>query len=226
MTLPLAHVIAPQHTAPHTIISITPSLTGRNRLTCAFRPILAIPHVLLVGAPTAFGISLGWKALDGPQADWSAGTGVLGLVAIVCALIAWFSILFTGAYPRGLWQLAAFYLRWRVRAMAYMALLCDQYPPFGDAEYPAHVDVLPPEHERNRMTTAFRIFLLIPHFIVLWLLGVVWLLTSIVAWFSILFTGRYPESLYDFGVSTLKWSVRVEAYLLLLHDDYPPFAME
>jgi hypothetical protein len=226
MTTLLGQVGAPSQATSHTIVSITPRLTDRNRLTCAFRPILAIPHVLLVGAPMAFGVSLGWRVIEGPGIDWGASTGILGLVAGVAALIAWFSILYTGAYPRGLWQLAAFYLRWRVRAVAYMALLCDEYPPFGDAEYPAHVDVSPPEGARNRLTTAFRVFLLIPHFIVLWLLGVSWLFTSIVAWFAILFTGRFPQALFDYGVSTLRWRVRVEAYLLLLHDEYPPFVME
>lgn len=226
MTLPLGHVEIPAQATRHTVISLVPATEDRNRLTCLFRPILAIPHVLLVGAPTAFGISVGWGVLDGPGAEWGAGTGVLGLVAGVAALIAWFAILFTREYPRGLWQLAAFYLRWRVRAMAYIALLRDEYPPFGDGEYPAHVDVVPPDRPRNRLTTAFRLLLLIPHFIVLWLLSVMWMITSVVAWLSILFTGRFPATLYDYGVSMLKWSVRVEAYLLLLHDEYPPFALD
>jgi hypothetical protein len=226
MTMPLRTAGAAMQHSWHTMVTVTPALTGRNRLTCALRPILAIPHVLLVGAPTAFGISIGWRIADGPTLDWGAGTGVLGLVAGVSAMMAWFAILFTGNYPKGLWELAAFYLRWRVRAIAYMSLLCDEYPPFGDAEYPAAVFVQTPGGERNRLTTAFRIFLLIPHFIVLWLLSVLWLATSIVAWGSILVRGTFPPALYDYGVSVLRWTVRVEAYLLLLHDEYPPFALE
>jgi hypothetical protein len=151
---------------------------------------------------------------------------VLGLVASVSALIAWFSILFTGVYPVGLWDLAAFYLRWRVRAIAYMAMLRDEYPPFGDADYPVHLAVFLPDHERNRLTTAFRVFLLIPHFVLLSALSALWLLTSIVAWFAILFTGNFPAMLYEYGISVLRWSARVEAYLLLLHDEYPPFSLE
>ena len=58
---------------------------------------------------------------------------------MIVAFIAWFAILFTGEYPPGLWNLAAFYLRWRVRALAYTSLLRDEYPPFGDGEYPASV---------------------------------------------------------------------------------------
>jgi hypothetical protein len=212
--------------AGYSEVSITPALANRRRLTCAFRPILAIPHMLLVGGPTAFGITLGWRSAGGPGVDAGAGTGVLGLVAAVAAVIAWFAIVFTGVYPRGLWQLATFYLRWRVRAMAYMALLTDEYPPFGDEPYPAEVDIVPPGDARNRLTTAFRVIQLIPHFIVLWLLSVMWLLTTLVAWFSILFTRRFPRTLYEYGLGVLRWSVRVEAYLLLLHDEYPPFALE
>jgi hypothetical protein len=226
MTSSLRHTEARFDTRHATEVVVEQALENRNRLTCAFRPILAIPHMLLVGAPTAFGITLGWKLYEGPKLDTGVGPGVLGLVAFVCGVIAWFAILFTGKYPQGLWQLAAFYLRWRTRAMAYMSLLRDEYPPFGDAEYPAHVDVTPAEGTRDRLTTAFRVFMLIPHFIVLWLLSVMWLLTTIVAWFSILLTGRFPEPLFDFGTAVLRWSVRVEAYLLLLHDEYPPFALE
>lgn len=226
MTMPLGRVEAPVRRSSHTVLAVTPALTGRNRLTCAFRPILAIPHILIVGAPTAFGLSLVRSIADGPDVQWSAGTGVLGLVASVCALIAWFSILFTGVYPAGLWDLAALYLRWRVRAIAYMAMLRDEYPPFGDADYPVHVAVFLPNQARNRLSTAFRVFLLVPHFLLLWALSALWLLTSIVAWFAILFTGNFPEVLYDYGVSVLRWSVRVEAYLLLLHDEYPLFSLE
>jgi hypothetical protein len=197
MTMPLGRAEAPARRASHTVLTVTPALTGRNRLTCAFRPILAIPHILLVGAPTAFGLSLAWRIADGHEMQWGAGTGVLGLVASVVALIAWFSILFTGVYPVGLWDLAAFYLRWRVRAVAYMTMLRDEYPPFGDADYPVHVAVFLPDHARNRLSTAFRVFLLVPHFLLLWALSALWLLTTIVAWYAILFTGAFPEMLND-----------------------------
>ena len=226
MTIPLGRMEATARGAPHTIVTLMPALTHRNRLTAAFRPILAIPHVLLVGAPTAFGLSLGWRLANGPTLDWSAGTGVLGLVASVAALIGWFAILFTGRYPNGLWELAAYYLRWRVRAIAYIALLSDEYPPFGDAPYPARVELFPPDGPRNRLTTAFRIFLLIPHFAVLWILSVIWLITTILAWLSILFTGKMPVALAEFGTGMLRWAARVEAHLLLLHDEYPPFSLD
>ena len=81
-----------------------------------------------------------------------------------------------------------------------------------------------PEFPEPTGRSAFRIFLLLPHFIVLAFLGVAWCLTTIISWLSIVFTGEFPRPLYVFGVGMLRWSTRVEAYLLLLHDEYPPFA--
>ena len=219
------HAIPLKSTATHPVrLHVTPALDGRDRLTAAFRPILAIPHLILVGGPIAAFIT--WSSNDG-RADHSVGAaGVLGAVAFVCALIAWFAIVFTGRAPDGLWRLSAFYLRWRVRSSAYVALLRDEYPPFGDAAYPAEVDLPLPLEPRNRLTVAFRPILALPQLLVVWLLGVAWGLVSIVAWFAILFTGRYPAALHEFSVGALRWTTRVEAYLLLLTDDYPPFTLD
>ena len=213
-------------TAAHPVrLQVTPALDGRNRLTTAFRPILAIPHLILVGGPIAAFIT--WSGNESSRVDHSIGAGgVLGAVAFVCALIAWFAIVITGRAPDGLWRLSAFYLRWRVRNSAYVALLRDEYPPFGDAPYPAEVDVPVPFEPRDRLTVAFRPILALPHLLVVWLLGIAWGFISIVAWFAILFTGRYPASLYQFAVGVLRWTTRVEAYLLLLTDDYPPFTLD
>jgi hypothetical protein len=208
-------------------VEVERQIAGRNRLTTAFRIILAIPHAMLVGGPLAAGIPFGsWTSRDG--ADWGIGSsaGALGAVACVCAVIAWFAILFARKHPDGLWNLGAFYLRWRVRAVAYMMLLRDEYPPFGEAAYPAFVEIDRPTRDRDRLTVALRLIYALPHFVVLCFLGIGWMVTSILAWFSILLTGEYPESLYDFGVGVLRWSTRVEAYLLLLHDEYPPFRLQ
>jgi hypothetical protein len=78
---------------------------------------------------------------------------------------------------------------------------------------------------RNRFTVAFRIPLALPHLLILVVLGYLWSLTSIIAWFAILISGRYPPALYRFAVGVLRWSTRVEGYLLLLTDEYPPFAL-
>jgi hypothetical protein len=206
-------------------VHIEEATAARDRLTVAFRIFLAIPHLLLVGGPIALALSWTWNPGGDPAFDWGAA-GALGAVAAVVALIAWFSIVATGQYPRGLWDLAAYYLRWRVRAVAYTALLRDEYPPFGDGPYPVVLKLSPPAAPRDRLTVGFRIILAVPHLLAVWALGMAWALTTIIAWFAILFTGRYPEPLYRFAVGIFRWNVRVEAYLLLLRDEYPPFSLE
>ena len=206
-------------------IDIQPQLAGRNRLTVAFRFILAIPHILIVGGPIALGLGLGSR---GGFSSWEnfGSTGVLGLAANVCALIAWFAILFTSTHPRGLWDFCHLYLRWRVRAMAYIALFRDEYPPFGDAEYPSTVAVSYPESARNKHSVGLRIIFAIPHLFILAFLQLAWSFTTVVAWFAILFSGAYPEGLYKFGVNVMRWTIRVDAYMLLMRDEYPPFSLE
>jgi len=206
-------------------VHVEPATADRNRVTTAFRLILALPHIVLVGAPIAAMLSWGGTSESGADLSWGGG-GALGAVAALVAVIAWFAIVFTGRSPQGLWNLGAFYLRWRVRAVAYAALLRDEYPPFGDGDYPATVELFPPIEPRDRVSVAFRIILAIPHIIAVWVLGVAWAFTTVIAWFAILFTGRYPEALYGFAVGVFRWGTRVEAYLLLLNDDYPPFSFD
>jgi hypothetical protein len=186
--------------------------------------LLALPHLVLVGGPLALGISALWPPEAG-QVDWSAGGGLLGAAAIAATVIAWFAIVFTGRMPVGLWNFSVFYLRWRVRAVAYVALLRDEYPPFGEGFYFAEAAIPEQPVDRNRVTVAFRLLLAVPHLVVVWLLGIAWLITSVCAWFAILLTGKYPAGLYDFAVGVLRWSTNVEAYLLLLTDEYPPFSL-
>ena len=210
---------------------VEPQLTGRNRLTVAFRIILAIPHLLIVGTP---GLALGggsWMFSRGNDQGWNIGSGlsgegVLGLVASVVAIIAWFAILFTGNHPRGLWDLTRMYMRWRTKAVAYTALFRDEYPPFGEAPYPVTYVVAYPETRRNKWSVGLRIFYVIPHAIVLFFLTLAWAITTFIAWFAILFTGAYPEGLYKFGVGVMRWSIRVESYALLMRDESPPFSFE
>jgi hypothetical protein len=116
-------------------------------------------------------------------------------------------------------------MRWRIRAVAYTALLRDEFPPFGDGDYPASFLPDAPPPFRNRLTVGFRLFLAIPHVLAVWVLGIAWVLTTLVAWFSIVFTGEYPRGLYAFALGVFRWNTRVEAYLLLLTDEYPPFRL-
>jgi hypothetical protein len=201
-------------------VSVEPSLTNRNRLTTAFRLILAIPHLILVG-----GVGIGVASRgDGTTTAGGEG-GLLGAVAVFLAIVSWFTIVFTGTHPIGIRQFTAFYLRWRVRALAYLTLLEDPYPPFGDAPYPASVEIVDPVGPRDRLTVGVRLLLAIPHLVALLLVLLAWAITTIAAWFIILFTGAYPRGLYEFGVGALRWRLRVESYLLLLVDEYPPFSL-
>ena len=206
--------IAQQPSAYPVTFDVERQLTDRNRLTTGFRIFLAIPHIILVGG-AGFGIGFGWSS-----------NGVMGTVASVMAVIAWFGIVFAATHPRGLWDFCAFYMRWRARAVPYAMLLRDEYPPFGEGEYPSTFEIAVPEGPRNRLSVGLRIFYAIPQLVVLVFLNIAWAVTSIIAWFAILFTGRYPAGLYEFAVGVLRWDMRVEAYLLLMRDEYPPFSLQ
>jgi len=107
-----------------------------------------------------------------------------------------------------------------------MALVVDKYPPFGDEPYPTAIEVAEPPAERDAVSVALRLILALPHLIVLFFLFIAWLIVTIVAWFVVLFSGSYPESLYPFASGAMRWGLRVEAYMLLLVDEYPPFSLE
>jgi hypothetical protein len=192
-------------------VAVEARLENRDRLTTAFRPILAIPHTVLVGPPV-------WMR--------APGLGLLGGAAYVMAIVSWFTILVNNEQPRGIRDFHLYYLRWRARALAYMALLADTYPPFGDVPYPVSVEVAEPSLPRDRATIAVRILLALPHVVLLCFLIIAWLVTIVIAWLAILLTGACPAPLFRFGVSVMRWLLRVEAYLLLLVDEYPPFALD
>jgi len=206
--------------------------SDRNRLTVAFRIILAIPQWLLVGGPgSGIAFPLDWGGIGlRPRSvlSFGGGSGVIGLAAWVTAVISWFAIVFTGRQPRGLWDFTQFFMRWRGNAVAYMALLRDEYPPFGpgDESYPASFGVAGFPETRDRWSVGLRLIYVIPQAIVLFFLGIAWAITAIIGWFAILFTGSYPEGLYTFGVGYIRWSIRVQAYVLLMRDEYPPFGFD
>lgn len=199
-------------------VSVVPPSTARNRLTTAFRAILAIPHIILVG-----GVGATVAFSNDQQRSSSAEGGLLGAVAVVLAIVSWFTIVVAGAHPDLIRRFTSFYLRWRARALAYLLLLEDAYPPFGDAPYPVTLDVAAPDGPRRRLTVAFRLLLAIPLFFVLIVVMIAWCVATIVAWFAILFTGRHPQGAYDFSVRALRWRLQLDAYMLLLVDEYPPW---
>jgi hypothetical protein len=199
-------------------VAVEPQLTHRNRLTVGFRIFLAIPHLILVGG-------IGFIGLSSKTVGTSIGgqNGIFGFVAFVLAIVSWFTLVFASAHYPAIRQFTLFYMRWRTRALAYVMLLEDAYPPFGEAPYPASIEVVDPA-TRDRLSIAVRVFLGIPHFFVLFFVLCAWWFTVVFAWFAILITGSYPEGLYNFAVGSLRWLLRVECYMLLLVDEYPPFS--
>ena len=163
--------------------------------------LLAIPHFLILSA--------------------------LGSVASVITYIAFFAILFTGRYPRGLFDFVVNIYRWQENVFAYHALFRDEYPPFSwePGKYPVTFEVDYPEG-LSRWLIFVKWLLAIPHIIVLIFLYVVALVVWVIVWFAILFTGRFPRGLFDFLVGVSRWGLRVNAYaFLLLRDDSPPFSL-
>ncbi len=113
------------------------------------------------------------------------------------------------------------------RVAAYIDLLTDEYPS-TDEEQVVHIEIPYPDaqNELNRWLPLVKWLLAIPHYIILWFLWIAAIVCVVIAWFAILFTGRYPRGLFDFVVGVYRWSLRVAAYALLLTTDrYPPFAL-
>ena len=157
---------------------------------------------------------------------------VLSIVALVLHVIAFVVVLFTGRYPRGIFDIMLGYHAWSIRVDAYTNLMTDRYPPFAltSNDYPAAIGIEYPE-QVSRGTAALRFFLGwlyvgIPHGIALLVLSIVALVLLIVSAFAILFTGKYPQGLFDFIQGVMRWSLRVGTYLYLLQDKYPPFSLK
>jgi len=159
---------------------------------------------------------------------------VLSIVQNVVGIVSWVVILFTGALPEGLANIQVMIIRYSVRAYVYAAFLKEEYPPFTFDMTPAdpgndarvRVDIAPQLANRNRLTVAFRIILVIPQVIVLFLLALANFVAVLIAFFAVLFTGSWPAGLRDFVLGVMRWGVRVQAYSWLLTDEYPPFALD
>jgi hypothetical protein len=159
-----------------------------------------------------------------------AFNGVAGILAI----ISWVAIVFTGKLPPGIAEMQSLYLRYSNRVTGFAGFLVVDYPPFAysatnadGGDYPGvRVDVAPELEDRNRLTTFFRLILVIPHVVVLAILGIVALVAWIISAFVVLFTGQWNEGMRTFVVGYMRWSLRVSAYALLLNDVYPPFSLD
>jgi hypothetical protein len=159
---------------------------------------------------------------------------VLRIVSNVVGVISWFAILFTGSLPEGLANVQAMYFRYSIRVSTYVAFMREEYPPFGFQTTPndpgddrrVRVDFQPQLTDRNRLTAFFRIILAIPQFVVVVVLGIGAAVVTFIAFFAVLFTGKWPPGMLAFVVKVERWSLRVQAYTLLLTDVYPPFALD
>ncbi len=188
-----------------------------NRLTSFFRGILIVPIGIILALVSGPGLGAGGQAMRFP---FFAG-GFLFLPTLLMILFRW-------KYPRWWFDWNVSLTRFGLRVGAYFALLTDVYPS-TDEEQVVHAKIEYPNVQKDLKAglPLVKWFLAIPHYIVLAFLGVGAIVVVIIAWLSILFTGRYPRGLFNFVVGVAQWGLRVSAYaFLLVTDEYPPFSLE
>jgi uncharacterized membrane protein len=188
-----------------------------NRLTTFFRLFVAIPIVIVLAS------------LGGGAWQWGTdhGTTTLATAGGLLFIPPFLMILFRQKYPRWWFDFNLQLIRFSARVSAYLALMSDGYPS-TDEEQTVHLDLDYPnvKQDLNRWMPLVKWFLAIPHYFVLLFLTVASVFAVIFAWFAILFTGRYPHGLFDFVEGVQRWTLRVQAYAVLLATDrYPPFRL-
>jgi hypothetical protein len=191
-----------------------------NRLTTAFRIFTAIPILILIGTIDGFG---GGSWGDGGTRGTTLAIGGSGLLFLPPLLM----IVFRQKYPRWWYDWNLQFLRFTNRVGVYLALMDDRYPS-TDEEQSVHLDTPYPDarHGLNRWLPLVKWLLAIPHYIVLAFLWLGAVIAVIVAWFAILFTGRYPRALFDYVEGVMRWHNRVAGYAwILVTDAYPPFRL-
>jgi hypothetical protein len=188
-----------------------------NRLTTFFRIFMVIPILIILGL--LIGASFKWG-----NSGWDAQYGAIGLVILPTILM----LLFRKKYPQWWfdWNLAL--TKFSARVSVYMALLTDVYPS-TDEEQSVNIKIDYPDvqNDLNRWLPLVKWIMAIPHYVVLIFLGIAAWVVTVIAWFAILFTGRYPRDLFDFVVGVYRWSLRVSGYaFILVTDKYPPFSLD
>jgi hypothetical protein len=179
-----------------------------DRLSTLLRVLYAIPIAIVLG-------------LIGS----TFGSASFGAVLVLPVLL---TILFRQKYPRWWFDFHLQLARFSTRVCAYLALMSDRYPS-TDEEQSVHLDLDYPDvaQDLNRWLPLVKWLLAVPHYVVLFFLAIAAVAAVIVAWFTILFTGRYPRGVFDFMEGVLRWGLRVEAYaFLLITDRYPPFSLK
>jgi len=188
-----------------------------NRLTTFFRIFTIIPIAIILGLIASSTYT--WEA----TADWKYEYAAAGFVFLPLILM----LLFRQKYPRWWFDWNVALTRFSTRVSAYIALLRDEYPS-TDENQAVHIEIpyLDAKEGLNRWLPLIKWFLAIPHYIVLCFLGIAAWVCVVIAWFAILFTGRYPIGLFDFVVGVFRWDLRVAVYAFLLTTDrYPPFRL-
>jgi len=187
-----------------------------DRLTTAFRIFVAIPILIVIG--TLSGETL-HASNQSTTYTLASGGGLLFLPLVLM-------IVFRQKYPRWWFDWNLNFLRFSNRVTAYLALLDDRYPS-TDEEQAVHLNFSYPDvRQMNRWLPLIKWLLAVPHYIVLFVLGIAAVIVVIVAWFAILFAGTYPRNLFDFVVGVLRWANRVSGYaFVLVTDQYPPFRL-
>jgi hypothetical protein len=189
-----------------------------NRLTTAFRIFVAIPILIVLGSVS--GGTWQWSSAKGTTVVAAGAGGLLFLGPLLM-------ILFRQKYPRWWFDWNLELQRFTNRVLAYLLLMDDRYPA-TDQQQAVHLDYVEPDGGRalNRWLPLVKWFLAIPHYIVLFFLWIAAIVVVIIAWFAILFTGRYPRGMFDFVQGVIRWGARVVAYaFVLVTDRYPPFAL-
>jgi hypothetical protein len=184
----------------------------RNRLTVAFRIFTVLP-ILIVLSLVGSAINYGY--------GWNFGAG--GVLFLPTLLM----LLFRNKYPAWWFDFNLNVVRFANRVFAYVLILRDEYPS-TDSQQAVRVELPDPQGGGglNRWLPLVKWFLAIPHYVILFFLYIAVFVTSVIGWFMVLITGRYPRSFHDFAVGVLRWSVRVQAYaFVLVTDRYPPFQL-
>jgi hypothetical protein len=190
-----------------------------NRLTTAFRIFTVIPIAIVLGAIGGYAGGGGYDGGDAP----TIAIGGIGLLFLPPLLM----IVFREKYPRWWFDWNLELLRFTNRVGTYLALMSDRYPSTEERQW-VQLDFPYPDAKRdlNRWLPLVKWFLAIPHYIVLLFLYIALIVVVIIAWFAILFTGRYPRGLFDFVEGVIRWHNRVVGYaFILVTDRYPPFSL-
>lgn len=193
-----------------------------NRFTTFVRIFWAIPILVILALLSANG-SYEYVNEAGKEMTRNGGGIAAGLFAATALMI-----LFRQRYPRWWFDFALELNRFSTRIGAYLFLLTDQYPSTEDKQS-VHLNVVYPDAKKDlgRWMPIIKWLLALPHYIVLLFLSFGAIIATVIAWFAILFTGRYPKNLFDFVVGVGRWGLRVNAYaFLLVTDDYPPFILK